>query len=340
MIFSHRDKDRAYNFIFNKFFAKFSTLKANKLNHAGQLKYIKSVLSSIPIYYMSTVLFSKAFIEKINSITRRFWWAGVQEENQTNPIAYRSWDDICKPIEHGGLGTKDMELVNQSRIIHCAWNIATNKNPLLSAILKAKYHPSASFWNAPNSGPRSMFWSSVLQVRHHLNSNAIYQIHNGNSSIWSQPWCPIWNNVHEHLILPIVNSPLLAKVSDLWVPETQNWNHQLLSTTFNDQAVQAIETTPIVASNCNDILRWTPVKDGLCTTKSAYAYLSHQQVHHLLSQGAQSLTDDANKISHKVWKSKSIPPILKTFAWRLIRRALATGERAGRYSVHIDVDGS
>ena len=37
MIFSHRDKNKAYNFIYNKFLAKFGTLKANKLNHAGSI---------------------------------------------------------------------------------------------------------------------------------------------------------------------------------------------------------------------------------------------------------------------------------------------------------------
>jgi hypothetical protein len=96
MIFTHKDKNRAYNFIFSKFYAKFATLKANKLNHAGRLQYITSVLSSILVYYKSTVLFSKTFIHKINSIIRNFWWAGVQAENPTNPIAFRSWDDICK----------------------------------------------------------------------------------------------------------------------------------------------------------------------------------------------------------------------------------------------------
>jgi hypothetical protein len=50
MIFSHKDKNRAYNFIFNKFLAKFGTLKANNLNHAGRLQYIKSVLASIHVY--------------------------------------------------------------------------------------------------------------------------------------------------------------------------------------------------------------------------------------------------------------------------------------------------
>lgn len=57
--------------------AKFGTVKANKLNHAGKLTYIQLVLASIPIYYMSTVLFSKTFVEKINTIIRRFWWADI-----------------------------------------------------------------------------------------------------------------------------------------------------------------------------------------------------------------------------------------------------------------------
>jgi hypothetical protein len=72
IIFNHNDRNAAYEFIINKFKAKLTTIKANKLNHARRLTYIQSVLSSIPIYYMSTVLFSKSFVEKIIAIIRRF----------------------------------------------------------------------------------------------------------------------------------------------------------------------------------------------------------------------------------------------------------------------------
>jgi hypothetical protein len=37
-----------------------------------------------------------------------------------------------------------------------------------------------------------------------------------------------------------------------------------------------------------------------------------------------------------MWKLKTLPPLIKTFTWRLIRRALATGYRAARFSQHID----
>jgi hypothetical protein len=81
----------------------------------------------------------------------------VQEEQSTSPIAYRSWDDICKLKEEGGLGIRVMETINKSLIIHSAWNIANNKNIFLSDILKSKYFPNASFWNTSDKGPRSVF---------------------------------------------------------------------------------------------------------------------------------------------------------------------------------------
>jgi hypothetical protein len=150
---------------------------------------------------MSTVLFSKTFINKIHSIIRKFWWAGVQAENPTNPIAFRSWDDISKPKNQGGLGIRDMELINKSLLIHTAWNIVMDKNPFLSNIMKAKYYPNSSFWTSPTSRPKSVFWSSVLQIKHHLSENSIIQIHAGNSSIWSSPWMSSWSNIHDHILL-------------------------------------------------------------------------------------------------------------------------------------------
>jgi hypothetical protein len=86
------------------------------------------VLASIPVYYMSTILFSKTFLQKITATIRKLWWTGVQEDRVTSPIAYRSWEDICQSKENGGLEIRDLETVNKSLLIHAAYNIATDKN--------------------------------------------------------------------------------------------------------------------------------------------------------------------------------------------------------------------
>lgn len=294
LIFNHNDRTRAYNFIYGKFRAKLTTVRANKLNHAGRLTYIQSVLSSIPVYYMSTILFSKSFVQKITTIIRRFWWTGVQEDNPTSPIAYRSWDDICQSKENGGLGIRDLETVNKSLIIHAAYNIANNKNPFLTSVLKAKYYPNSSFWTANNSGTRSIFWSSVMQVKKELHNNAVIQLHAGNSSIWSSPWCPLWGTIHDHLLLPVTVSPLPSTAAELWNPNTHEWDMHLLSNIFDTDAVQAISSTHPVPSDLQDVLRWKTSKTGVCTTKEIYKTLSAANVTQLPQQGSRSILPPIN----------------------------------------------
>jgi hypothetical protein len=229
-----------------------------------------------------------------------------------------------------------MELINKSLLIHSAWNIATNKDPLLTSIMKSKYFPDSSFWTAPSNMPRSVFWSSVLQVKHYLNENTTMQINQGNSSIWFTPWMDHWSTIHDSLIMPITNLPLPANISDLWLQGTKEWSHQFLSTTFEPQVVQAISALQVHQSQQEDILRWKPAQNGKCSSKSAYNHLHNLQEHTLPQQGARSISSSTLCILAKVWKGKTIPPFLKTFAWRLLRRALATADRVVRFSNHIN----
>jgi hypothetical protein len=108
--------------------------------------------------------------------------------------------------------------------------------------MKAKYYPYSSFWTATVAGPRSVFWSSVLQIKPLLEENSIIQIHVGNSSIWSTPWMPSWSTIHDDILLPVTNSPLPTKISDLWLQGTTIWNQELLSTTFSQHACRIYDT--------------------------------------------------------------------------------------------------
>lgn len=74
---TNRNKFEIYKFIIDKFKAKLTALKANKLSHAGRLTYINSVFASLPVYYMATILLSKNLLNKITAIIGKFWWTGV-----------------------------------------------------------------------------------------------------------------------------------------------------------------------------------------------------------------------------------------------------------------------
>jgi hypothetical protein len=92
---------------------------------------------------------------------------------------------------------------------------------------------------------------------------------------------PVWEHIHDHLLLPVVNLPLPTKVSDIWLQGTCSWNLQLLSTTFFEEFVQEIQATPVVNQDMDDILRWVLAKNGHYTTKSPYTFLANRQVHQL-----------------------------------------------------------
>lgn len=111
---TNKNKYEIYKFIIEKFKAKLTTLKANKLSHAGRLNLIKSVFASLPVYYMATILLSKNLLNKITSIIRKFWWTGVREGQDRNPLCLKAWKNICRPIEEGGLGIRDIQAVNKS----------------------------------------------------------------------------------------------------------------------------------------------------------------------------------------------------------------------------------
>jgi hypothetical protein len=57
LILPSKDRSVPYNFVYDKFKLKLSTYKANRLSHAARLTLIKFVFSSIPIYYMSNIIF-------------------------------------------------------------------------------------------------------------------------------------------------------------------------------------------------------------------------------------------------------------------------------------------
>ena len=95
LILPAKDRSTAYNFVYDKFKSKLCAYKANRLSHAARLTLMKSVFSSIPVYYMSNILFSKKILAKLTAIIRNFWWTGVKEETTTKTLCLRAWADIC-----------------------------------------------------------------------------------------------------------------------------------------------------------------------------------------------------------------------------------------------------
>ena len=80
LVLPGKNRSEAYTFVLDKFKAKLGTYKANTLSHAARLELINSVFASIPVYYMSNIIFSRKFISKLTAIIRTFWWSGISSD--------------------------------------------------------------------------------------------------------------------------------------------------------------------------------------------------------------------------------------------------------------------
>lgn len=74
-----RSKAQAFNFILDKLRNRLALWKSKLLSHAGRLVLIKSVLSFIPIFYMSTIAYTQRLLSQLDGVLRSFWWGSHKD---------------------------------------------------------------------------------------------------------------------------------------------------------------------------------------------------------------------------------------------------------------------
>jgi hypothetical protein len=88
-----------------------------------------------------------------------------------------------------------------------------------------------------------------MSVKDILIKNYTVQIQKGDSNIWSTR-CTIWNEIHNHLNLPVTVQGLPNTISDLWTPGTTSWNSNLINQIFDAEAGDLIQKNfPIPSTN-------------------------------------------------------------------------------------------
>jgi hypothetical protein len=91
------------------------------LSMAGRICLIKSVLSSLPVYYMSSFLMPKGVCNILTSIQRRFLWSGVAKQKK---ICKVQWRIVVKARKEGGLGLGSLMSKNISMLFKWIWRLS------------------------------------------------------------------------------------------------------------------------------------------------------------------------------------------------------------------------
>ncbi|GJV76417.1 RNA-directed DNA polymerase, eukaryota [Tanacetum coccineum] len=212
-----------------KLSARLSKWKLNSISIGGRLTLIKSVLSSLPLYYMSSFKVPKGILSKMGSIRRNFF-NGV--ENAKKKMSLIGWNKILASMKklrswpnYGIRGALDNSSSYSRRspwleIVHEVRKLASKGIDLLSLVKKKVGNGDAtSFWNDVWLGdfplkqtyPRLYF----LELDKHV---SVVSKLRANSLISSFRRSPQSGIEEEQLLLLISNtsSVILPNISDRW----------------------------------------------------------------------------------------------------------------------------
>jgi hypothetical protein len=85
----------------------------------GRLVLIKFVIAARPLHQLLILEAPVWLLEEIGKSMRGFFWAAKERANGGQCLV--SWEQICKPVEFGGLGVKDLRLQGIALRMRWSW---------------------------------------------------------------------------------------------------------------------------------------------------------------------------------------------------------------------------
>ena len=125
-----------WNPILEKVEKKLSGWKCLYLSKGGRLMLLKSILSSLPTYFLSLFTIPKFVAARLESIQRNFLW-GSSEGSFKYPLV--AWEKVCLPVEMGGLGIRSVVSFNQALLGKWLWRYRHEDTHLWQRVISTKY---------------------------------------------------------------------------------------------------------------------------------------------------------------------------------------------------------
>jgi hypothetical protein len=103
----------------DKLAGQIPTWKAAMLERSGRLILIDATLAATPIYHMLCLDLPQWFFDYANKLERGFFWcASTQARSGQCMVA---WNMVCSPKQLGGLGLKNLKLLNLALRMRWKW---------------------------------------------------------------------------------------------------------------------------------------------------------------------------------------------------------------------------
>nr|GFC92783.1 RNA-directed DNA polymerase, eukaryota, reverse transcriptase zinc-binding domain protein [Tanacetum cinerariifolium] len=152
----------AWKEVINKVKSRLSKWKMKSLSIGGRLTLIKSVLGSLPIYYMYVYRVPKGVIQELETIRSHFF-NGC--DTSSKKASWVRWSTVLTSKNKGGLGVASMFALNRGLMLKWMWRFFTQKNSLWANVIKAIHGKYGGVGKVSYSGAQSCWLNIVKEAQ-------------------------------------------------------------------------------------------------------------------------------------------------------------------------------
>ncbi|GJZ58020.1 hypothetical protein Tco_0613514 [Tanacetum coccineum] len=178
--------------VVDSLYARLSKWKMKTLSIGDRLTLLKSVLGSMPIYYMSLFKVPSQVLKKMEAIRSHFFNGAEAHENK---MCWVKWNRVLASKEKGGLGVSSYFALNRALMIKWTWRFRNDGNSLWSKFIRAMYGSDGKLRKHVNRSHPSIWLDIVNEVHNLKNKNLDIlslmkkKIGNGSdTSFWEETW--------------------------------------------------------------------------------------------------------------------------------------------------------
>jgi len=299
------------------------------VSFGGRIVLLNSVLNVIPIFYLSFMKMSVKVWRKLVRIQREFLWGGVEGGRK---FCWVKWSKVCQPKARGGLGIRDVKLVNLSLLAKWIWRLLQGGGALWKEVLQEKYGMRiGDIISVGNDNWRhyvSRWWKDIATLDEHegissFNDEVTRKVCDGeNTLFWRTRWRGREGGVSfcdKYPRLFAISNQKDASIATMgevgedgfgWRRRLFVWEEDLLGDLVRD--IQGF-----VKIQEEDRWDWELEENGSYSVKSMFKKLE-ERVGIGLEWG-----EPERKVFEQVWKS-SAPSKVVALSWKLLLNRIPT----------------
>ncbi|KAL0355799.1 UNVERIFIED_CONTAM: Retrovirus-related Pol polyprotein from type-2 retrotransposable element R2DM [Sesamum radiatum] len=232
------------------------------IDQDGRVQLIKSVLTTLQVYWAMAFILPKTIIREIEKRLCSFLWKGCTGVG----YAKVSWQQVCRSVEEGGLGIRDILALNWGLMSRHLWRVIVADHSSIQVDWIIHYRlRGTSIWTVSDR-TGSWGWRKLVRLRVYLRPYITYRVGLGSSfSLWHDPWHTLGPLILYFPLGPRHTATSPTTPLSLVIQDGQ-WHWPLIT---DMESIDITHTLPTIHGSQDRVI-WTGPRDSF-SSATAYA---------------------------------------------------------------------